>query len=58
MNMITYRGCKMKIEKDMYETQEEMQIMLDVFWMGGRITQEQYEELTALLNSKYEAPTE
>lgn len=54
MNMITYKGCKLKIEKNMYETQEEMQIMLDVFWMGGRITQEQYEELTALLNNNHE----
>ena len=49
MNMITYKGCKMKIEKGMYETQEEMQTMLDVFYMGGRISQEQYQELSALL---------
>lgn len=55
MNMITYRGCKTKIEKEMYETQEEMQTMLDLFYMGGRITQEQYQELTALLESKHAA---
>jgi len=59
MNMITYKGCKTKIEKNMYETQEEMQTMLDVFYMGSRITQEQYEELTTLLIGKHEtAPTE
>lgn len=45
----------MKIEKNMYETQEEMQTMLDVFYMGGRITQEQYEELTSTLTTKHEA---
>ncbi|MEH7122124.1 hypothetical protein V7127_02645 [Bacillus sp. JJ1773] len=55
MNMITYKGCKMKIEKGMYETQEEMQTMLDVFYMGGRITQTQYEELTAELVVKHQA---
>ena len=36
----------------MYETQEEMQTMLDVFYMGARITQAQYEELTQLLADK------
>lgn len=51
MNTITYKGCKTKIEKKMYETQEEMQTMLDVFYMGNRITQLQYEELTQLLVS-------
>lgn len=50
---MTYRGCKIKIEKSMYETQEEMQTMLDVFYMGARITQAEYEELTALLKSKH-----
>lgn len=54
MNMVAYRGCKMKIENHLYETQEEMQTMLDVFFMGGRITQVQYEELSALLTAKHE----
>lgn len=54
MNIITYKACKNRIERGMYETQEEMQIMLDVFWVGGRISQDQYEELTALLESKHE----
>lgn len=50
---MTYKLLKNKIEKGMYETQEEVQIMLDVFYMGGRITQNEYEELTALLISKH-----
>ena len=52
MNTITYKLCKNKIEKGMYETKEEMQIMLDVFYAGERINAEQYQELTALLASK------
>lgn len=55
MNNITYRLCKNKIEKDMYETQEDMQIMLDVFYAGERITRDQYQELSDLLSSKHKA---
>ena len=51
--IMTYKLCKMKIEKEMYNTQEEMQLMLDVFLLGERITLAEYEELTALLNSKH-----
>lgn len=50
---MTYKLCKMKIEKNMYETQEDMQVMLDVFYIGERIKQAEYEELTALLASKH-----
>lgn len=50
---MTYKICKNKIEKGMYETQEAMQIMLDVFYAGERINQVEYEELTALLKSKH-----
>jgi hypothetical protein len=57
MNMITYRLCKNKIELGMYETQEEMQIMLDVFFAGGRINVDQYQELTALLVQKEDKKT-
>ena len=53
MDTIAYKGCKTKIEKGNYESQEEMQIMLDVFYMGGRITQEPYEELSALLVNRH-----
>lgn len=56
MNMITYRLCKNKIELGVYETQEEMQIMLDVFYVGDRITGDQYQELSDLLASKHEEP--
>lgn len=37
--------------------QEEMQVMLDVFYAGNRITTEQYQELTALLIQKEEEKT-
>lgn len=50
---MTYKLCKNKIEKNMYNTQEEMQTMLDVFYVGERISQAEYEELTALLKSKH-----
>lgn len=36
----------------MYETREEMQTMLDVFYAGNRITTEQYQELSTLLDNK------
>ncbi len=36
----------------MFETQEEMQQMLDVFFGVGRITVDEYQELTALLEGK------
>ena len=42
---MTYKGCKMKIEKNMYSTQEEMQTMLDVFYMGERINQAEYKRI-------------
>ena len=38
MQDIVYRMCKNKIQFDMYETQEDMQLMLDVFFAGERIT--------------------
>lgn len=52
MNSITYKLCKNKVEKGMYETREEMQTMLDVFYAGNRITTEQYQELSLLLDTK------
>lgn len=55
---MTYKLLKSKIEKHMYVTQEEMQVMLDVFYIGGRINQSEYEELTALLASKHVVVTE
>ena len=39
----------------MYILQEEMQIMLEVFYAGEQITSANYQELTDLLVSKNEA---
>ena len=54
MQKIVYTMCKNKINMGMYETQEYMQLMLDVFFAGERITVEHYQELTQLLKSRYE----
>ncbi len=47
-----YRLCKTMILNKTYSTKEEMQTKLDVFYLGNRINQAQYEELTALLNEQ------
>lgn len=49
---MTYTLCKKLIENDRYGTKEEMMTKLDVFLLNNRITQEQYTELVALLESK------
>ena len=54
MQKIVYQMCKNKIQFDMYETQEYMQLMLDVFFAGERITVEHYQELRQLLKGKHE----
>ena len=54
MQDTVYRMCKNKIQFDMYETQEDMQLMLDVFFAGERITVAHYQELTTLLKNKHE----
>ena len=54
MQTIVYQLCKNKINMGMYETQEDMQLMLDVFFAGERITVAHYQELSQLLNSKHE----
>ncbi len=54
MQKIVYQMCKNKINRGMYETQEYMQLMIDVFFAGERITVEHYQELTQLLKSKHE----
>jgi hypothetical protein len=48
---MTYTYCKKVIENRTYTTKEDMQIKLDVFLLNNRITQEQYNELTAMLNA-------
>ena len=49
MMLLVYKLCKAKIEKGQYESKEIMQQMLDVFLAGGRLTFEEYDELTELL---------
>ena len=56
---MTYKICKLTIENTNYKTQaekDEMQVKLDVFLLNNRLTQEEYEELTNLLNSKSLVP--
>ena len=48
---LTYRACKSQIERQSYTTKEDMQQKLDIFLVGDRINQDQYEELTAQLKS-------
>ena len=47
MHTLTYTLCKAKIQKK--QSKEQMQEMLDVFYVGERITTDEYQELTALL---------
>lgn len=49
---LTYRACKSQIERKSYKSKEEMQEKLDIFLIGDRITQDEYKELTDLLNSQ------
>ena len=49
---MTYTYCKKVITNGNYGTKEDMMIKLDVFLLNNRITQEQYTELVALLESK------
>lgn len=44
-----YILLKKKIERKSYDSKEKMQEMLDTYYFVGRITTEQYQELTALL---------
>ena len=54
MQNIVYTMCKNKINTGFYQNKEDMQLMLDVFMAGERITIEHCQELTALLNSRHE----
>ena len=49
---LTYRLCKQKIERKQYESKSQMQEMLDVFLLGERITLEEYQELSRLLDEQ------
>lgn len=46
---MTYNYCKKVIQNGTYGTKAEMLEKLDVFLLNNRITQEQYNELVALL---------
>ena len=53
-SIMTYTACKSMITRKSYTSIEDMQQKLDVFLLNDRITQEQYEELTAMLNAQKE----
>lgn len=48
---MTYNNCKKVIANGTYGTKEELLVKLDVFLLNNRITQDQYNELTDLLNA-------
>ena len=50
--MTTYTMCRIVIERGSYKSKEDMQMKLDVFFAGNRITLAEYEELTQLLIAK------
>lgn len=47
--MNTYTLCRTVIENKTYISKEDMLFKLDVFLLNNRITQEQYNELVAML---------
>ena len=49
---MTYELCLIVINKRTYGTKEEMLEKLDVFLLNNRITEDEYNELVVLLNSK------
>lgn len=51
-NTVTYSIAKRVIERQGYQSKEDFQIKLDVFFMAGRITEPEYLELTKLLESQ------
>ena len=51
MSNLTYKNCKLLIDKNRYEYQDMLE-KLDVFLLGNRIDRDQYIELTNLIESK------
>ncbi|MGO0987983.1 hypothetical protein ACTPEW_18805 [Clostridioides difficile] len=47
-----YNLLKLMIEQKNYSTKEDLQHKMDVFYAVNRITEEQYLELTSLLNEE------
>lgn len=50
---MTYRNCKKLIEAGRYEY-DDMMNKLDIFLLGDRIIQAQYEELVQMMNDRKE----
>lgn len=50
--MLIYQLLKSKITRKSYETKEEMLVMLDLYYFKKRITENQYDELTDLLEEQ------
>ncbi|WP_192797518.1 hypothetical protein [Psychrobacillus glaciei] len=48
---MTYSNCKEVIVNRTFGTKEELLVKLDVFLLNNRIAQDQYNELTDLLNA-------
>ena len=51
---MVYPLLKSKITRKTYTSKEEMQTTLDLYYFKGRITAEQYDELSNLLESQEE----
>ena len=49
-----YNSMKRLISRKFYKTADEAQNKLDVFYAVNRLTDEQYTELTALVQTTYE----
>ena len=54
MHSLMYGLLKGRIERGTYKTKEEMLTMLDLYYFKERITAEQYDELSNLLESQEE----
>ncbi len=55
--MTTYEMCKILITNGRYEKEDMLQ-KLDIFLLGDRITQEEYTELTSMINPTIEEVSE
>lgn len=48
---LTYNALKSQIGRKSYVSKEDVQQKMDIFLIGDRVTQEQYNELLLLLNA-------
>jgi len=49
---MTYKACKSLIDRKSYVSVEDMQTKLDIFLLNNRLTQVEYNELSASLNAE------